>query len=159
MFVSHAVMSYLDRLGVDHDIVTHRHTACSSETARAAHVDRMQLAKAVLMRSAEDYVLAVVPASRHVSPAALQRLLGTAPITLADEDELPFFFRDCEAGAVPIVGSPFGLKTAYDDELLQLGDVYFEAGDHEHLVHMRQQDFARLIESEPHGRISRALRE
>jgi Ala-tRNA(Pro) deacylase len=159
MFVSHAVMSYLDRLGVEHDIVTHRHTACSSETASAAHVDRMRLAKAVLMRSDRDYVLAVVPAARHVNPLALQRLLGTEQITLAHEEELPFIFRDCEAGALPIVGSAFGLKTAYDDELLQLGEVYFEAGDHEHLVHMRQKDFARLVGSEPHGRISRALRE
>jgi Ala-tRNA(Pro) deacylase len=159
MFVSHVVMSYLDRLGVEHDIVTHRHTACSTETARAARVERMQLAKAVLMRSNQDYVLAVVPASRHVNPSALQRLLGTEAITLADEEELPFIFRDCEAGALPIVGSPFGLKTAYDDELLQLGDVYFEAGDHEHLVHMRHDDFARLVGGEPHGRISRALRE
>jgi Ala-tRNA(Pro) deacylase len=56
----------------------------------------------------------------------------------------------------PIVGKAFGLKTAFDDDLLQLGDVYFEAGDHEHLVHMRRDDFTRLVGAEPHGHISRS---
>lgn len=156
MFVSHTVMSYLDKLGIEHDIVSHRHTGCSGETAGAAHIERMQLAKAVLMRGDEDYVLAVVPASRQVDPLALRQLLGSTEMILAAEDELPYIFRDCETGAVPIVGNAFGLKTAIDDDLLHLRDVYFEAGDHEHLVHIGHNDFARLIQTEPHGRISRA---
>jgi len=155
MFVSHTVMSYLDRLGVEHEVVAHRHTACSSETATAAHIERRQLAKAVLMRTEQDYVLAVVPASHYVNPIALQQLLGSAEMTLAHEDELPYIFRDCEAGAIPIVGSAFGIKTAFDDNLLQLKDVYFEAGDHEHLLHVRDRDFMRLVGSETHGSISR----
>jgi Ala-tRNA(Pro) deacylase len=115
----------------------------------------MQLAKAVLMRSAGDYVLAVIPASRHVNPIALQRLLGGDELALADEDEMPFIFRDCETGAVPIVGSAFGVKTLFDDALFGLRDVYFEAGDHEHLVHLKREAFARLAGNEPHGSISR----
>ncbi|HKU41082.1 MAG TPA: YbaK/EbsC family protein [Polyangiales bacterium] len=157
MFVSHTVMSYLDRLGVEHDVLTHRHTACSSETANAADIERSKLAKAVLMRCEGDYVLAVVPASRHVNTLALKRLLGSDEVALADEDELPYIFRDCETGAIPIVGGAFGLKTAFDDELLRMGDVYFEAGDHEHLVHVNQAAFARLVGDEPHGTISRPM--
>lgn len=154
MFVSQTVMSYLDRLGVEHEVVTHPHTACSRATARAAQIERTQLAKAVLMRSDDDYVLAVVPASRQVNAHALQRVLGSTQLTLADEDELPFIFRDCEAGALPIVGGAFGLKTIVDDDLLQLHDVYFEAGDHEHLVHLHHDDFVRLMGREPHDHIS-----
>ena len=154
MFVSHTVMSYLDRLGVEHEIVSHPHTACSIETARAARIDRRQLAKAVLMRTDQDYVLAVVPASHHVDPVALQELLGSKEIAMAAEDELPYIFRDCEAGAIPICGRAFGVKTAFDDNLLQLSDIYFEAGDHEHLLHMRDRDFARLVGSAAHGSIS-----
>lgn len=156
MFVSHTVMSYLDRLGVDHDVVTHRHTTCSTATARAAQIDPESLAKAVLMRSDQDFLLAVVPSSRHVDTRALQTLLGSKEMQLADEAELPYVFRDCEAGALPIVGNAFGVKTAFDDDLLQLGDVYFEAGDHEHLVHMRHADFTRLVGTDPHGHISRS---
>lgn len=155
MFVSDTVMGHLDRIGVEHDVVTHSHTACSAETASSAQIDRAKLAKGVLMRSDADYVLAVVPASRHVNPIALQELLGRNEVSLADENEMPYIFRDCETGALPIVGMAFGVKTAFDDELLDLGDVYFEAGDHEHLVHLKQEAFARLVGNEAHGRISR----
>ena len=155
MFVSDTVMGHLDRIGVEHEVVSHRHTACSAETARVAQIDRAKLAKGVLMRSDEDYVLAVVPASRHVNPIALRQLLGRGEVSLADENDMPYIFRDCETGALPIVGMAFGVKTAFDDELLGLGDVYFEAGDHEHLVHLDQNAFARLVGSEAHGMISR----
>lgn len=151
MFVSQTVVSYLDRLGIEHEMVTHRHTACSGETAHAAHIEPKQLAKAVLLRSNDDYVLAVVPASRYVNPAALSRLLGSERMTFANEDEMPYIFRDCETGALPIVGDAFGIKTAVDDALLAQRDVYFEAGDHEHLVHVNHDAFVRLVGGVPHG--------
>jgi Ala-tRNA(Pro) deacylase len=153
MFVSQTVVSYLDRLGIEHEMLMHRHTACSGQTAHAAQIAPKQLAKAVLMRSNDDYVLAVVPASRYVNPQALQRLLGSDPMTFASEDEMPYIFRDCETGALPIVGDAFGLKTAVDDALLDLRDVYFEAGDHEHLVHVNHDAFVRLVGGGPHGAI------
>ena len=46
MYVSQTLMGYLDRKGVDFELVTHRHTACSHETARAAKIEPKQLAKA-----------------------------------------------------------------------------------------------------------------
>jgi len=153
MFVSQTVVSYLDRLGIEHEMVTHPHTACSGETAHAAKIEPKQLAKGVLLRSNDDFVLAVVPASRYVDPLALQRLLGSERVTFASEEDMPFIFRDCETGAVPIVGEAFGVKTAVDDTLLNMRDVYFEAGDHEHLVHVHHEAFMRLLGGVPHGSI------
>jgi len=153
MFVSQTVVSYLDRLGIEHEMVMHRHTACSGETAHAAHIEPRQLAKAVLLRSDDHYVLAVVPSSRYVNPTALSRLLGSERMTFANEDEMPYIFRDCETGALPIVGDAFGIKTAVDDALLEQRDVYFEAGDHEHLVHVDHDAFVRLVGGVPHGMI------
>jgi Ala-tRNA(Pro) deacylase len=153
MFVSQTVLNYLDREGVDFDLVTHEHSSCSHETARAARIAPRELAKGVLMRG-RDYMLAVVPASRHVNAFAVSELLDGELVTFALESEMPFIFRDCERGALPIVGQAFGVRTAIDDALLANGDVYFEAGDHERLVHLRQGDFTRLMRHQPHGAIS-----
>jgi len=153
MFVSQTVLGYLDRSGVDFDLVTHPHSACSHETARAARIAPKELAKGVLMRG-KDYMLAVVPASRHVNAFAVSQLLGGELVTFALESEMPFIFRDCERGALPIVGEAFGIRTAIDDALLAVDDVYFEAGDHERLVHLRHDDFTRLMRHQPHGTIS-----
>ena len=153
MFVSQTVVGFLDRSGVDFDLVAHPHSACSRETARAARIAPEQLAKGVLMRG-KDYMLAVVPASRHVNAFAVSQLLAGELVTFALESELPFVFRDCERGALPIVGEAFGVRTAIDDALLACDDVYFEAGDHERLVHLRRDDFTRLMRHQAHGAIS-----
>jgi Ala-tRNA(Pro) deacylase len=153
MFVSQTLLGYLDRSGVDFDLLTHPHSGCSHEIARAARIAARQLAKGVLMRG-KDYMLAVVPASRHVNAFALSQLMDGELVTFAQESEMPFIFRDCERGAVPIVGDAFGVRTAVDDALLACDDVYFEAGDHERLVHLRHDAFTRLMQDQPHGEIS-----
>jgi Ala-tRNA(Pro) deacylase len=154
MYVSQTVMGFLDRSGIEFDLVAHGHTKTSPATARSAHIAPERLAKAVLMRSEDDYVLAVVPATAKVNLYAMRELLDEDGLVLADESEMPFIFRDCELGALPIVGEAFGVKTAIDDALLDMDEVYFEAGDHEHLVHLAHDALRRLMRDQQHGRIS-----
>jgi Ala-tRNA(Pro) deacylase len=154
MFVSQTVAGFLDRCGVDFDVVTHRHSATSVASAHKAHIESSQLAKAVLMRDENEYLLVLVPASRRVNAWALQELLDREQLFFATEEEMPFIFRDCAQGAVPAVGAAFGLTTVVDEDLLCCREVYFEGGDHEHLVHMRGESFATLMADQPHGHIS-----
>jgi Ala-tRNA(Pro) deacylase len=151
MFVSQTVMGYLDRQGIDFDLLAHKHTHDSIGSARAAHVEPDKLAKGVLLCDDDQYVLAVVPADKHVNLFALRELLDTSGLTFATENDMEYIFRDCERGALPIVGPAFGLSTAVDDELLGKGDIYFEAGDHEHLVHLGNTQFQRMMAGQPHG--------
>jgi Ala-tRNA(Pro) deacylase len=154
MFVSQTVMGYLERSGVDYELVAHPHSATSLQTARAAHIEPHKLAKAVLLSDEEEFLLAVIPASGRVNRWALERLVDVDSLSLAAEDDMPVVFRDCERGALPIVGPAFGVRTALDDALLDADEIYFEAGDHEHLVHMTQEQFQRLMAGHPHGTIS-----
>jgi Ala-tRNA(Pro) deacylase len=154
MFVSQTVVGYLERSGVDYDLVVHPHSATSLQTARAARIEPHKLAKAVLLSDEEEFWLAVIPASGRVNRWALERLVDVDSLSLAAEEDMPVVFRDCERGALPIVGPAFGVRTALDDALLDADEVYFEAGDHEHLVHMTQEQFQRLMAGHPHGPIS-----
>ncbi len=47
------------------------------------------------------------------------------------------------------------METVWDDSLMLQPELYFEAGDHEHLVHVKSRDFFRLLADCPHGDISR----
>lgn len=154
MYISQTVIDYLDQHDAEFDVLTHEHTMTSSTTARSAGIPKSALAKGVLMSTRDDLVLAVVPASRRVDRLAVAALLRDAPPDLLDESHLPFIFRDCELGAIPAAGPAFGLPTLVDDALLRSRDIYFEGGDHEHLVHMRGGEFARLLLGQPHGEIS-----
>ena len=60
------------------------------------------------------------------------------------------FWRHC----LPALSNAYGLKVIWDDQLKHASDIYIEAGDHEHLIHLRGADFQKLMQSLPHSIIS-----
>jgi Ala-tRNA(Pro) deacylase len=153
MAVAHKLASYLDKTGIQAEVVAHARTVTAVRTAKVTHLLRDRLAKGVLLRDGVGYLLAVVPASHHVELDAVQRLCDR-PLSLADEDEIGRMFPDCELGAVPPVGAPYGLPMMVDDALAGQPDVYFEAGDHLTLLHVSGEQFAGLMRGVQHGRFS-----
>ena len=145
MYLSHTVTRFLSAQSVDYDTVAHRHTVTSSQTAFSAHVPRERVAKAVLLEDEEQYILAIVPASGRVDMQAISEVSGRGGLILAGEDEIAMVFPDCELGAIPAVGPAYGVDTVVDASLLVQPEVYFEGGDHEHLVHVSGADFRRLM--------------
>ena len=147
---------YLDHHEVPYEVIPHPHTASSRQTAEAAHVDEKHLAKCVLLEDERGYLLAVLPASRRIELDELQSRLGRQ-LELASEAELGDIFEDCEVGAVPPVGAAYGVPTVVDDALLRLSDVYFEAGDHEALMHVSGEVFRLLLSGAAPGYYAEAL--
>ncbi|MGI9277308.1 MAG: YbaK/EbsC family protein, partial [Endozoicomonas sp.] len=70
------------------------------------------------------------------------------------EKELKELFPDCDSGAVPALGTAYGMNTCWDDELNSVQDVYVEAGNHRELVHMDREQFKQLMRGQPHAAIS-----
>ena len=153
MSVPDTVTNFLRQNGIDFQVVSHEPTRHSQETAHVAHVPGGQLAKGVVLADDEQYVLAVVPSTRWVDLAAVERIVHK-PVELVPEEDFPMLFRDCRPGAVPALGEAYGIMTIVDDELTEPGAVYFEAGDHEHLIRVNHEAFLWLIEPLERGRIS-----
>ncbi len=154
MTIARRLKWVLDTQAIDYHIIEHAHTATSAESARSAHVPTGRVAKCVLVEDERGYVLAVLPASCRLSLEALDQTLGRH-LELASEAELEDIYQDCERGAVPPVGATHAIPLAVDDSLLKLPDVYFEAGDHEGLVHVTGDAFRKLVGASAHGRFSR----
>lgn len=153
MSISPKLQSYLDRRGVRYEKIPHPRAMGAVQTAQVAAVDDDRMAKAVLVSTGDQYMLAVVPASRHVQFDQLQRWLGK-PVRLAEERESEGLFADCDLGAIPPVGGAYNLETVMDDSLMDAEDVYFEGGDHRTLVHMRAEDWRKLMKDAAHGAFS-----
>lgn len=147
---------YLDHCGVPYEVLPHPHSESSGDTARQARVPADRLAKPVLLEDERGYVVAVVPASRRIDLHSLGAQLHRE-LELASEAEIAKLFPDCERGALPPVAMPYRLPVVFDDALSQLPDVYFEAGDHEDVVHVRGEDFLALLDGALHGHFSRSL--
>ena len=155
MTIARRLKWYLDSHNSDYQLVAHSHSDSSLESAETAHVSPGAVAKPVLLEDERGYMLAIVPADRRISIAAIGRALSRR-FELASESELDEIFFDCETGAVPPVGLAYGVPSVIDDSLLTLDEVYFEAGDHEDLVRMRSDEFFELIGEPRHATLCAA---
>jgi Ala-tRNA(Pro) deacylase len=118
MSIAVTLARYLTQQGVPYDVVQHPHTVTASESAKASHVPIDRLAKAVVLKGEDGYMLAVLPASGHIQFGDLRRQLGT-DVAMANEDQVEALFRDCERGAVPALGAAYGLKVIVDESLVK----------------------------------------
>ncbi|KKW92065.1 MULTISPECIES: aminoacyl-tRNA deacylase [Sphingobium] len=149
MAISGKLRSYMDRCGTRFDELMHEPAAEMARVAQAAHIPGKRVAKAVLVQAGDQYMLAVLPASKHVSFNFLQQWLAR-DVSLAEEHTTAALFPDCELGAIPPVGAAYGLKTILDDDMLSDGDVWFEGGDHNTLIHMDADNWRRLQKGAGH---------
>ena len=150
MAIARTVKDFLAQKSVDYDMVSHPHTGSSHESAEASHVNEDHIAKAVIVKDESGYAMVVVPASNWVEIKHLRNELDR-DFKLVEENELAKLFPDCEPGAIPPLGSAYQIETFLDEELTTLANVYFEAGDHENLVHMSGDNFKKLLSGLHHG--------
>jgi len=147
------LQKYLDRNGIKYDIIPHRPTSTSLESAQTVHINGKFVAKSVILEDHLGYLMAVVPASEHVAIERLNAILDRN-MDLTPENELTELFTDCEPGAIPPIGPAYGIQSIIDEDLLHCSDIYFEAGNHRDLIHVRGKDFTQLMEGAPHSRIA-----
>ncbi len=158
MTIAPTQQRYLIQRKMAYDLTLHPHTLSSSETARAAHISLDHIAKAVVVRGGADFAIVVIPANNWLKMGHLRHELDR-DLRLATKEEITGLFGDCEPGAVPPLGPAYGIETLLDESLTSLDDVYFEAGDHEQLVHLRGEDFLALLSDARRGHYATAVKE
>ncbi len=156
MAIAIRLEDYLIEQGVEYDVISHPHSSTSMETAQLAHVPGDLIAKSVVLEDDRGYMLAVLPASCRVDLGELHRLTNRN-LGLATEFELGALFEDCEPGAVPPFGTVYEMDTIVDDSLAEAPDIYFEAGDHEQLIHVSGETFETLMGEAQHSEFGRHL--
>ena len=149
MTIAPTLQKYLDQT-VTYELISHDPTMSSTRTAEACNVPGDYLAKGVVLRRDGGYLLAILPASRHIRLSILKMQLGDK-VALASEDEIAQLFCDCERGAVPPVGECYGLDVIVDDSIDTRREIYMEGGDHATLIRLNGEQFARLTANAWHG--------
>ena len=154
MGIAITLKEYLREAGVDYELVKHAPTLDSIQTAIITHVSGKKLAKAVMLEDTDGrYLLAIIPANKYIDLEKINRQFNIE-LELAAEHELSDVFDDCEPGAIPVIGEAYGVAVMLDESLTECSDIYFEGGDHMHLVHLNRQDFSRLMAPAIHARFT-----
>ncbi len=146
MSISARLKSFLDEHHVAYSVVTHAPAYTAQAAAAVMHVPGKEIAKTVALYAGEDALMAVLPASYHVSLKKLGHLLGR-PVRLGTEQEFINLFPDCELGAMPPFGQLYSLPVYADESLAADEYIVFNAGTHRDAVRMRYEDFARLAQA------------
>ncbi|MFK0573855.1 aminoacyl-tRNA deacylase [Endozoicomonas sp.] len=150
MTIPNTVHAFLREKGVPYQTVNHSPSKSSLQSAISAQVPLHKLAKAVILRDADKhYLMAIIPAANRVQIHQLNQVTN-ASFHLATEAEVYQQFQDCKPGAVPPIGQPYQMDMMWDDRLANSPDIYLEAGDHETLIHLLQENFQQLISGMPH---------
>ena len=153
MAVAETVRSVLADHNADYELVAHARSLSTHESAATAHVPEDHVAKAVIVKDAGGFAMAIIPGNSWLRLEALDEETGRK-FRLAEEREVDGLFGDCRPGAVPPMGPAYGLETFLDEGLTTLANVYFEAGDHEHLVHVSGTGFLALLAGVRRGHFS-----
>lgn len=153
MSIAGTVERFLMQQRIPYRVLSHPRAATSLEAAKLANIEGRRLAKAVLLEDDAGYLMAVVPANRHVKVRSLGQQLGRK-VHMATEEEAASLFADCERGAIPPLGRAYGIEAVWDDSLLDQPEIFFEGGDHEELIQVAGQRVQALMEGGSHGDFS-----
>lgn len=146
MTVLRRLKDYLDSQKVPYETLTHQEAYTAPEIAQSLHVPGKDLAKVVMVKAAERFVMTVLPANWKVDLKRLKEVFQTSHVRLATEEEFKTLFPDCDVGAMPPFGNLYGLDVYVDQSLTQDENIVFQAGTHVDAVKVRYQDFARLVQ-------------
>jgi len=140
------VTEFLDKEGVKYETLDHAPVFSSQGLAAIEHEPGKYVAKPVLVKADDRYIMCVLPAPRKVDLGRLKGQLDAASVMLADEDEIGKLFPDCELGAEPPFGNLYDLPTVIDQTLEQDDHIVFQAGTHGKAVRLSMADYRRLVE-------------
>ena len=137
------LVAFLRDQGVEFRLTQHDPVTTSAEAAAVRGAELRSGAKAMLVKGKRGLVLAVLAADRKVDWKLLAPLVGGKGARFANDDEL-LAATGLSKGAVPPLGAIFGLRTIYDESLLAVETVNFNAGSHTDSVSMRRDDLIRI---------------
>ena len=134
------VIALLRAAGVAFTEREHAAVRTSEEAAAIRGAPLHSGAKALVLKAADRFLLAVLPADCSLDSKALRGVAGTRRIRFANRDEL-LELTGLTPGAVPPFGSLFGVQTVCDPKLADNRDINFNAGSHSHSVQIAYADW------------------
>jgi Ala-tRNA(Pro) deacylase len=140
----------IDRLrdaGVEFRRLEHAPVFTSAEAAAARGAPLASGAKALVCKADGQFLMFVLPADRKLASKSVRAAHGWKSLRFADKEELRTL-TGLEPGAVPPLGSLFGLKTLCDSRLAEQATINFNAGDHSISISMAFDDYARVEQPE-----------
>ena len=133
----------LDREKAEYEIIEHKPVYTSQEAADVRGTKLKQGAKALICKTEQGFMQAVISAAKELDLTKLKKLLNVKKIELATADEVKDI-SGLSVGAVPPFGNLFRLNVYVDSSLMDNEEIAFNAGSHTKSIKMKRKDLIKL---------------
>lgn len=148
MTISRKLKDYLDQENIKYELSEHAEVYTAQETAGTGHIPGRQMAKSVIVKAGDGFLMCVLPSIHLIDFDKLKEVTGHDKLELAAEDELEKLFPDYDLGAEPPFGHLYGLKVYMDQLFEENEEIAFNAGTHTDIVKIKFADYKRLAHPE-----------
>lgn len=146
MPIPHDLRSFLKEQHIQYRSLYHPSAYTAQQLAHVEHIKGQRIAKSVVLKAGDEFVLAVMPAAYKIDFGLMKKVVGKEELRLATETEIKQLFPDCEIGAIPPFGNIYRLKVFVDESLRANDEIIFSAGTHREAVQMRYDDFEKSVQ-------------
>jgi Ala-tRNA(Pro) deacylase len=130
--------------GAKHRVLIRHGAVTAQEQAEESRTSGWAVAKVLIVKERDGYVMAVLPGACAIDLNRLKGLVGHGEARLAEVEEIRSVIPDCVPGAIPPFGEIFGLRTFVDRSLLAASEITMPAGDFGTAIRMRSSEFRRV---------------
>lgn len=141
MTTSKKILKILDNLKVKYEVLKHKTVFTGYDLAQTLRRDVREIAKTLVVKADEIYVLVVLPASRRLDLEKLKKFLKAKRIEIAKEGVMNKVFKIKPGAIVPFAKLYKNVPIYADKALLKVKKVIAGAGSYEDSVELKTKDF------------------
>ena len=138
------IRDILNKEKIEYEVLEHKAVFTSKEAAEVRGTQLKQGCKALICKTAEGFIQAVVSGAKELDIEKLQKLTLFKKIELANAKEVRKV-TGCNIGSVPPFGNLFNLKVYVDKSVVENEIVAFNAGSHTRSIKMKAKDLVRVV--------------
>jgi Cys-tRNA(Pro) deacylase len=138
------IRDVLNKEKIEYEVLEHKPVYTSKEAAQVRGTQLRQGCKALICKTEEGFIQAVVPGDKELDIQKLQKLTLFKKIELGNAKEVRQV-TGCNIGSVPPFGNLFGLKVYFDKLVVENDIVAFNAGQHTKSIKMKAKDLVKVV--------------
>lgn len=147
--ISPALVKYLDKAGIGHEILEHKTVYTAFDAAATMKKKLNEIAKSLLVTANKNYYLVVLPADYNLDFKKLAKLISKAigkPVETVKipSEQVMVNLLKIKSGAMSAFGGIYKLPVIIDKNLAKAKKAVFSSGSFNHSIEMAVKDFTKL---------------
>lgn len=153
MAISKKIADYLDKNKYKYEIIEHRTTYTAWDTAQTEKVKPQEVAKALVMKTDNDYLIAMVPSNKNLDKKGLLKIINAQKKKAGDKLYKKIDFAKeawmkknlpGKVGATPPFAGLINLGVYIDNALKKNKKIYLGSGEYTFSVRVNMRQYLKI---------------